>query len=122
MTGNAAASGTIGAVINHGDNSGFSSPTAVLNIYNNGGTLDTAYAPGPTVSDAQIGIAGATGTGGAYKIGDTVTATWNNTAGGDNNAGVTGVTMDFSQFGGGAAPGAPPTPSWPAPSTRPTAT
>ncbi len=62
-----------------------------------------AYVPPPTVTDARISISGASGTGGAYKIGDTVTATWNNTAGGDNNAGVTGVTMDFSQFGGGAA-------------------
>lgn len=61
------------------------------------------HALGPTVTDANVSISGASGTGGAYKIGDTVTATWNNTAGGDNNAGVTGVTMDFSQFGGGAA-------------------
>lgn len=59
--------------------------------------------PLPTVSDARIGISGASGTSGAYKIGDIVTATWNNTAGGDNNSGVTGVTVDFSQFGGGAA-------------------
>ena len=57
----------------------------------------------PIVTDARISIAGASGTGGAYKIGDTVTATWNNTASGDNNGGVTGVTVDFSQFGGGAA-------------------
>ncbi|MGI2154616.1 DUF4347 domain-containing protein, partial [Shewanella oncorhynchi] len=59
--------------------------------------------PLPTVSDARISISGASGTSGAYKIGDIVTATWNNTAGGDNNSGVTGVTVDFSQFGGGAA-------------------
>ncbi|MBD9369256.1 fibronectin type III domain-containing protein, partial [Xanthomonas sp. XNM01] len=58
----------------------------------------------PVVSDARISISGASGTGGAYKIGDTVTATWNNTAGGDNNTStVTAVTVDFSQFGGGAA-------------------
>lgn len=60
----------------------------------------------PIVTDARISISGASGTGGAYRIGDTVTATWNNTAGGDNNSGITGVTMDFSQFGGGAAVGA----------------
>lgn len=59
--------------------------------------------PRPTVTDARISISGASGTGGAYKIGDTVTASWNNTAGGDNNSGLTGVTMDFSQFGGGSA-------------------
>ncbi|MDO8966650.1 Ig-like domain-containing protein, partial [Algoriphagus sp.] len=57
----------------------------------------------PTVTDANISISGATGTGGAFKIGDTVTATWNNTAGGDNNSGITGVTVNFSQFGGGSA-------------------
>src|SRR5205085_1307000 len=39
-----------------------------------------------------------------FKIGDTVTATWNNTAGGDNNADtISAVTVDFSQFGGGSA-------------------
>ncbi len=57
----------------------------------------------PTVTDAKISISGGTGTGGAFKVGDIVTATWNNTAGGDNNAGITGVTMNFSAFGGGAA-------------------
>jgi uncharacterized repeat protein (TIGR01451 family) len=58
-----------------------------------------AAAP-PVVSDANVSIAGATGTGGAFKRGDTVTATWNNTAAGDNNSGITSVTVDFSQFGG----------------------
>ncbi|MFA7404156.1 MAG: cadherin-like domain-containing protein, partial [Pelobacteraceae bacterium] len=62
----------------------------------------TVNAP-PTVTDAKISISGASGTGGAYKIGDTVTATWNNTAAGDNNTDVTNVTVDFSAFGGGAA-------------------
>ena len=57
----------------------------------------------PAVTDGNISISGATGTGGAFKVGDTVTATWDNTAGGDNNAGLTGVTVDFSDFGGGAA-------------------
>lgn len=58
----------------------------------------------PTVTDARISISGATGTSGAYKIGDTVTATWNNTAGGDNNTDtISGVTVNFSEFGGGAA-------------------
>lgn len=57
----------------------------------------------PTVTDAKISLSGATGTGGAFKIGDTVTATWNNTAGGDNNADIAGVTVNFSQFGGGSA-------------------
>ncbi len=66
-------------------------------------TITGALAPVPIVSDSRISISGATGTGGAYKIGDTVTATWNNTAGGDNNSGITGATVDFSQFGGGSA-------------------
>lgn len=57
----------------------------------------------PTVTAGNISIGGASGTGGAFKIGDTITATWNNTVGGDNNSGVTGVTIDFSQFGGGAS-------------------
>ncbi|WP_441816974.1 autotransporter domain-containing protein [Lysobacter sp. TAF61] len=64
---------------------------------------DTTVPAPPVVSDSNISILGASGTGGAYKIGDTVTARWNNSAAGDNNAGVTGVTVDFSQFGGGAA-------------------
>ncbi|ARP83129.1 hypothetical protein CAL12_21455 [Bordetella genomosp. 8] len=58
----------------------------------------------PTVTDGNVGITGGTGIGGAYRIGDTVTATWNNTAAGDNNVDtLSGVTFDFSQFGGGAA-------------------
>jgi hypothetical protein len=63
--------------------------------------VDTAP---PTVSAGNISISGATGTGGAYRIADTVTATWNNTAGGDNNSvTVTSVTVDFTEFGGGSA-------------------
>ncbi|UEM24124.1 Ig-like domain-containing protein [Skermanella mucosa] len=57
----------------------------------------------PAVTDANISISGATGTGGAFRIGDTVTATWNSTSAGDNNSALTGVTVDFSQFGGGSA-------------------
>lgn len=57
----------------------------------------------PTVSDAHIAITGATGNGGAFKVGDTVTASWDNTVSGDDNSGITSVTVDFSQFGGGAA-------------------
>ena len=63
----------------------------------------TCTMPPPTVTDGQISIAGASGTGGAFRLGDTVTASWNNTTSGDNNSGITGVTVDFSQFGGGAA-------------------
>ena len=57
----------------------------------------------PTVTDAYISISGASGSGGTFKIGDTVTVTWNNTGSGDNNSGVSSVSADFSAFGGGAA-------------------
>ncbi|MEX0619687.1 MAG: Ig-like domain-containing protein [Pseudohongiellaceae bacterium] len=80
-----------------------------FNLRTSSGGLSTAdsnqftSASTPTVTDGNISISGASGIGDAFKIGDTVTATWNNTGGGDNNADVTGVTVDFSQFGGGAA-------------------
>ncbi|HEV7371322.1 MAG TPA: hypothetical protein VGO20_19650, partial [Arenibaculum sp.] len=83
------------------------SVTATDNAGNTTTTADTSNATvdsqAPTVTDANISIGGASGTGGAFKVGDTVTVTWNNTAGGDNNADITGATVDFSQFGGGAA-------------------
>ncbi|MCR6653487.1 MAG: tandem-95 repeat protein [Cellvibrionaceae bacterium] len=84
------------------------SVTATDNAGNITTTADTANATvdsvAPTVTDANISISGATGTGGAYKIGDTVTASWNNTAGGDNNSDtISGVTVNFSAFGGGTA-------------------
>lgn len=62
-------------------------------------TVDTQA---PTVTAARISVSGATGTGGVFKVGDTVTATWKNSAsGGDSNADtISGVTMNFSQFGG----------------------
>lgn len=61
--------------------------------------------PPPGVSAAQIAITSSgSGTGGVSKIGDVVTATWNNTAGADNNAdSISGVTVDFSAFGRGSA-------------------
>ncbi|AWB06612.1 hypothetical protein A6A40_16175 (plasmid) [Azospirillum humicireducens] len=57
----------------------------------------------PTVTAAAITVTGATGTGGVYRIGDTVTVSWDSTATGDGNAALTSVTVDFSQFGGGSA-------------------
>ena len=60
----------------------------------------------PTVTDAAITIAGASGIGGAYIAGDTVTVTWNDGASGDANPDTAAVTVDFSQFGGPAAVGA----------------
>lgn len=41
------------------------------------------------------------GTNGTYIVGDTVTASWNNTVDGDNIAGIHNVSFDFSEFGGG---------------------
>ena len=80
------------------DNAGNSTTTAD----STGATVDNVA---PTVTDAKISISGATGTGGVYKIGDTVTATWNNTSGtGDANTDtISTVTVNFSVFGGGTA-------------------
>lgn len=76
------------------------SPNAMASVVK----LDASTVSGPTVTDANISITSTgTGTGGVYKTGDTVTAVWNNTSAGDNQPGVTAVTMDFSQFGGGSA-------------------
>ncbi len=57
-------------------------------------------AAAPAAIDSLISIAGASGTGGAFKISDTVTVTWNNSStAGD----VSSVTANLSQFGGGAS-------------------
>ena len=63
-------------------------------------TVDSQLA---VVTDAKLSISGATGTGGAFRVGDTVTATWNNTSGGDNNPDIAGVSVNFSPFGGPAS-------------------
>ncbi len=52
-------------------------------------------------STVAITVSGATGNGGAFIAGNTVTAQWDN--GIDGATGVTVVTFDFTQFGGGAA-------------------
>ncbi|HAJ56360.1 MAG TPA: hypothetical protein DCL35_01160 [Candidatus Omnitrophica bacterium] len=57
----------------------------------------------PAVTAAKIAVSGNTGVAGKFKTGDTVTVSWDNTASGDNNADISSVTVDFSQFGGGAA-------------------
>jgi gliding motility-associated-like protein len=83
--------------------------TVDIRITTTGGTSATSasdqftYVAAPTVTAAKINISSGSGTGGAFKIGDVVTAIWNNSAIGDNNSGITAVTMDFSQFGGGSA-------------------
>ena len=74
---------------------------AVGDIYQIG--LNAGPAPAsPIVTDAHIAITSTPGgvDGSTYKIGDTVTAVWDNSSSGDaNTSTVTGVTMDFSQFG-----------------------
>jgi len=55
----------------------------------------------PTVTAANIDVTGNTGTGGAFRIGDTVTASWDSTA--DGEFSTTAVTFDFSEFEGPAA-------------------
>ena len=67
----------------------------------NNATVDNML---PIVTAAHISLGGASGTNGAFRVGDTVTATWSNTSSGDNNTdAISGVTVNFSQFGGGAA-------------------
>jgi hypothetical protein len=81
--------------------SGGSSAGTTLNGL--GSTASVLVGTPPTVTDVRITLSSGTGTGGAYKRGDTVSATWNNSASGDNNSGITGVTVNFSAFGGGPA-------------------
>ncbi|WP_337014687.1 beta strand repeat-containing protein [Leclercia sp. AS011] len=79
---------------------------AVGGIYQIGLTAPAA----PTVTDAHIAITSMPGgaDGNTYKVGDTVTAVWDNSASGDaNTSTVTSVTMDFSQFGAST-----PTTAW----------
>lgn len=58
----------------------------------------------PTVTANHISVSGATGLRGVFKKGDTVTVTWDNTVGGDNNSDtIRSVRVDFSQFGGNSA-------------------
>ncbi len=68
----------------------------------NGASADTTA---PTVTDGNISIAGGSGTGGAYIIGDTVTVTWDNSGSGDNNAeeDFASATANLTGFGGGAS-------------------
>lgn len=57
----------------------------------------------PTVTAGNITTTGATGNGGVFKIGDTVTVMWDSTPAGDNNSDISSTTMDFSAFGGPAS-------------------
>jgi hypothetical protein len=57
----------------------------------------------PVVTAESITLSGASGVGGAFKIDDTVTATWDDTSSGDNNGDIASVSVDFTEFGGGSA-------------------
>ena len=53
----------------------------------------------PTITAGNIALSGASGAGDVFRIGDTITAIWDNSATGDDNAGILSVSMDFWLFG-----------------------
>lgn len=57
----------------------------------------------PVIAAGNISVTGASGSGGIFKIGDTVTARWYSTSAGDGNSDIGGVIFDFSEFGGGSS-------------------
>ncbi len=66
-------------------------------------TNATVDAEPPVISAANIEVTGQTGDNDTFKIGDTVTATWDNSSSGDNNGDTASVSVDFTEFGGGSA-------------------
>ncbi|PCJ07301.1 MAG: hypothetical protein COB16_11480 [Rhodobacteraceae bacterium] len=96
---------TVGSALSEGDHQ---ITTTATDLAGNTSSASTALAvridiSPPSITASAIRLAGATGTGGAFKIGDMVTATWDNSASGDGNTDVDSVTVDFSAFGGGSA-------------------
>ncbi|MBN8444009.1 MAG: tandem-95 repeat protein [Gammaproteobacteria bacterium] len=79
---------------------------AAMNVVGTGpvSAWSTAVRPffRPTITPSNITLSGGTGSNGAFKRGDTITAAWNDSASGDNNVSVTAVSFNFIQFGGGA--------------------
>jgi hypothetical protein len=65
-----------------------------------GDTNATVDAIAPVVTTANITLSGETGSNNTFKVGDTVTVTWNSSPSGDNNSDVASVSIDFSAFGG----------------------
>ncbi|NNC89612.1 MAG: hypothetical protein HKN82_14245 [Akkermansiaceae bacterium] len=64
----------------------------------------TIIPPAPPVVTAEnIDLNGSRGLDGAFVAGDTVTVSWDSSPAGDDNAGLSGVTVDFSEFGGPSA-------------------
>ena len=77
----------------------------------------------PVITAPNLTVSGGTGAGGAFVPGDTVTVVWNDSSTGiHNNAGViiAGVTVDFSNFGGGIVNATDPGSIWTAVFTIPT--
>ena len=63
--------------------------------------IATEVDPPPTVTDANISINSGTGTGSTFIVGDQIIVTWDNSATGDNNSGLVGVTANLTGWGGG---------------------
>ncbi len=57
----------------------------------------------PIITASNVTLSGGTGINGAFKRGDTMIASWNDSATGDNNVSVSSVSFNFIQFGGGAS-------------------
>ncbi|HEX7048548.1 MAG TPA: tandem-95 repeat protein [Gammaproteobacteria bacterium] len=92
---------TITSLTDDGGTANGGDDTATLSLASTVTVIDDVK---PLMTDANISISGATGSGGAFVSGDIITATWNDTASGDSNADVIiDVTIDFSAFGGGTA-------------------
>ena len=75
-------------------------PTMLVNLIQkprNGGLKLILISP--TVSGASISVNGGTGTGGAFRIGDIVHVTWDNSATGDNNPDIITARADLSELG-----------------------
>ena len=99
-----AVAGPNGSIISYNETAGNGTSTHGVALEATVTAVSYLGSTGPVVTAANIHVSGGSGTGGAFKIGDTVTTTWNNSAGGDNNTDpVNGATFDFSQFGGGSA-------------------
>ncbi len=104
---NNAASAVTATASDSDEQTGTGNPNPTQTSNNLGdGTIDTAASNGvdtiaPVVTDANISIAGGTGTGGAYIVGDTITVTWDAATDGTTDLGS--ATADLSGWGGGTA-------------------
>src|SRR6056297_2821113 len=68
----------------------------VLGLVSVGGVFGAV----PVINPGDINVSGASGTGGAYIVGDTIVVEWDSAG---NSPDITSVDIDFSDFGGGAA-------------------